>query len=66
MATDATPNDDRPRDEREIVTFERPRCPECNSLNLKTNRTVATDGDGVATRDTRCRACGIRFFVIAE
>jgi hypothetical protein len=47
------------------VFIERPRCPLCSSLRLKTDRTER-HGDESVTRHTHCRDCGAKFFVVVE
>lgn len=53
------------RDAVPTIVYERPRCPSCSSTRLRAGKSV-TDADGVVTRDSRCRDCGERVFVIAE
>ena len=47
------------------IFVERPRCPRCGSPALKTQKTV-NHGDDSITRETKCRDCGHRFFVVVE
>lgn len=53
------------RDDLPVVVVPRPRCPNCQSYDLKTQRSVK-DSDGSSTRDTRCRRCRTRFILIVE
>lgn len=46
------------------VFLQRPRCPVCESAELKTLRTNQVDG--VTSRRTECRECRHKFFVIVE
>ena len=48
-----------------VVTYIQPRCPQCGSVDLKTQRSV-DQGDGTRIRNTVCRTCGKKFFVMAE
>lgn len=56
----------RLRPMRPVVTIERPRCPECGSAHLLTQRSVADQGDGSTLRLTKCRSCGCNFEVVLE
>ena len=47
------------------VYIRRARCPICESPELKTQKTV-DNGDDSLTRETKCRECGHRFFVVVE
>ena len=62
MSTQTTP------DTSELTRYifhSRPRCPACESPNLKTLRSTS-QSDGSTTRRTLCRQCGHRFFIILE
>lgn len=50
-------------DPRKFVFVHRPRCPECGSAWLLTQRSF-DNGDGSRTRPTICRDCGERFRVV--
>lgn len=43
----------------------RPRCPGCNSVELRIYKSISQD-DGSVLRYVFCRECGRRFKVIAE
>ena len=45
--------------------FPRPRCPLCNSPDLKIYKTV-DNGDGSIVRYSKCRSCGEKFKLILE
>ncbi len=47
------------------VFIERARCPNCYSDSLDTKHSD-DQGDGSVKRDTHCRDCGWKFFVIEE
>jgi len=51
--------------ERPIVFLEKPRCPSCNSADLQTKRS-AKNGDASTSRNTTCRACGLKFVIVIE
>jgi DNA-directed RNA polymerase subunit M/transcription elongation factor TFIIS len=53
-----------PRDELPIVSVERPRCPYCGKLEIKTTRSTYCKADDSSTRTTVCLKCGKRFIVI--
>lgn len=54
------------RDDLPIVAVERPRCPYCGGLDLKTTRSTYCEADDSSTRTTTCLdpQCGERFIVI--
>lgn len=52
-------------EKRHYVHYERPRCPLCSSLKLRSNRTTQ-NGDGSVTRHSRCLTCGTRLIVVAD
>jgi hypothetical protein len=47
------------------VYIEKARCPVCGSDDLKTQHSE-DQGDGSTKRDTLCRGCGWKFFVVEE
>jgi hypothetical protein len=47
------------------VFCQRPRCPECDSIELHTYRSDQ-GGDGSVSRRTRCRKCDHKFIVVWE
>ena len=57
--------DGDPAESMRYVYIERPRCPLCDSVSLKTVHSE-DQNDGSVKRDTRCRDCGHRFFVVVE
>ncbi len=57
-ATDAAETD-------RYVFIQRPRCPRCASPDLKTQKTI-DNGDDSITRETKCRECNHRFFIVVE
>jgi hypothetical protein len=42
-----------------------PRCPECESVELKVYRTIA-NGDGSRTRYVKCAECGENAILVVE
>ncbi len=50
------------------VSVERPRCPECNGIQLRKYRSIRDEGDGSALWWGRCLGdgCGHRFRVLLE
>jgi DNA-directed RNA polymerase subunit M/transcription elongation factor TFIIS len=60
MDIDTTTTDDSLR----YVYVPRPRCPVCDSAELKTLR--SSTADGCTTRRTKCLDCGHRFFLIID
>jgi ribosomal protein L40E len=44
----------------QTIVVMRPRCPKCESVDLRNNRTI-DQGDGSQLRYTICRQCGERF-----
>jgi transcriptional regulator NrdR family protein len=58
-------SDDDPAEELRYVFIDRPRCPRCYSDALRTKHSE-NQGDGSTKRDTECRDCGWRFYVVIE
>jgi hypothetical protein len=56
---------DSAHDRLRYVFVDRPACPACGSVKLKTIRSKTRD-DGSVTRTTRCQECDHRFFVILD
>ena len=52
----------------QTVTFERPRCPQCNGVRLRKYRSIFDQGDGTSLSWVRCEgdSCGHRFRVLLE
>ncbi|MEX0774674.1 MAG: hypothetical protein WD042_03050 [Phycisphaeraceae bacterium] len=50
----------------DVLYLERPRCPACESPDLRTLRSVANQGDGSTRRRTVCKSCGHRFSIVIE
>jgi len=50
--------------EGRYVFVDRPRCPECQSVNLKPYRTT-TDGETIS-RHEACQTCGTKFILVLE
>jgi len=50
---------------RYYVHYQRPRCPRCDSLRLRSYRSTP-NGDGSVTRHSRCRDCGARLLIVAD
>jgi transcriptional regulator NrdR family protein len=55
----------RPPAELPTVFVDRPRCPSCDGIDLKTTKSI-DQGDGSTLRRTRCRECGCKFHVVVE
>ena len=51
--------------DRPIVFVERPRCPSCSSVELKSLRSVAGD-EGTRVRRTKCKDCELTFDIVFE
>jgi hypothetical protein len=47
------------------IFAKRPRCRACNSVALRSTRTIGRDGDTVM-RYVRCRQCGGNFILVLE
>ena len=48
------------------VFVTRPRCPECNSAELRAYKTIKSEDGLVVTRYTLCLKCRHRFLTISE
>jgi hypothetical protein len=48
------------------VFVTRPRCPQCGSSNLKTQKTRPKETDDSVTRETVCKDCQWWFLVVVE
>ena len=48
-----------------IVVCERPRCPQCGSVRIRTRRTIR-QGDDSTLRYVRCMKCSKSFKVVLE
>lgn len=59
------PNGRRPRGDRHYLFCEKPRCPECGSDRLKTDRST-DQGDGTRLRLAHCRVCGASLAIVIE
>lgn len=64
LGDERDPEDLPPRPDR-YVFIQRPRCPQCESLDLQTTKSKMGD-DCSRMRWTRCRSCNHRFIVVAE
>ncbi len=58
----------RNRQRMTTVTFERPRCPECDGVRLRKYRSQRDQGDGSTLSWVRCmdEDCGYRFRLVQE
>lgn len=56
----------RTRSEPRYVFVQRPRCPSCGSVDLKTQRSLPEQSDGSKARCVKCRTCGENFIVVHE
>ena len=48
------------------IVVERPRCPQCNGIELRKYRSIRDQGDGSALWYVRCGDCAHRFRVLLE
>ena len=51
--------------EPRYVYVERPRCPECQSVQILAYKTI-DGGDGSLSRYTLCRSCHAKFILVME
>jgi len=54
-----------PREGPPYLFIERPRCPNCGSLKLRTYRT-SRHGDDSLTRHAACADCGQKVLIVLE
>ncbi len=58
--------DDNRHDPLPVVTVKRPRCPECESVNVFCRSSRGDQGDGSLLRYEGCRDCGCHFVLWLE